>query len=192
MDNGPGKPATVDAAPLSPRGALEAAWPDGEREPMQWLDKPLSVGRASGQRFVQPQQRGSQMKAQICSFVIIALNREFKDETEEKGFWYKYGFQYKKVYGVYKGEHERSYVIPVDPDEGAWDVGALRSIAYCANQESILVVHGDGSAFLHYTSDQRYGEVEYLGQWRDVPESVAKGSDCYTYDPQTGKYYLAG
>ena len=132
------------------------------------------------------------MKAQIRSFVIIALNREFKDEIEEKGFWDQYDFRYKKVYGVYKGEHERSYVIPVDPDEGARDVGALRSIAYLNNQESILVVHGDGSAYLHYTSDPWYGHVEFIGRWRDVPEGEAKASDCYTYDPHTGRYYLAG
>ena len=192
MDKGPGKSATVDAAPHSRVALIERPGQEGKGNRCNGWINHCPLDGLAGNVLFNHKRKGAIMRSRIQPFVVIALNREFKDQSEEKEFWSRYDFRYKPVYGVYKGESELSYIIPVDPDERALDVGALRSLAYRHNQESILVVHGDGSAFLHYTSDPRYGEVEYLGRWRDVPESVAKAGDCYTYDPSTGEYYLAG
>lgn len=92
----------------------------------------------------------------------------------------KAGVPYKVVYGVYKGESEKSLVVPM---EGY--VGLVREICLLYNQECYLELGADRSAFLTYMSAAP--KSEYLG--RLIYSKVVPKVDSYTYDPATSGYF---
>lgn len=92
------------------------------------------------------------------------------------------GVPYKKVNGYYGGEPETSFVVPNHPRA----IEVASKLAKDSNQESILHTDAEGKAKLVYSD----GKVEELpGTIKEVSSEVAKGSDGYTHDPATDKYY---
>ena len=134
------------------------------------------------------------MRAMIHPFVILALNNESAEQ--DMAVLNEHGFRFKHVDGVYKGEKENSYIIPLSHDEDLanFNLSVLRSLALTYNQECILRVHSDGSAYLINTdkcSVSKYGHESYIGQWREVSRHHAEALDGYTYDPEMGRYFAA-
>ena len=134
------------------------------------------------------------MRERIIPFVVIALNNESAEQ--DMAIFAEYDIPFKHVNGVYKGEKENAYVIPLPHDGERQDflLAVLRSLAMGYNQECILRVHPDGSAYLVNTDKcrvSRYGKETYIGQWQEVSRHHAETIDGYTYDPETGRYFAA-
>ena len=97
----------------------------------------------------------------------------------------------KKVLGAYKGQTERAYVFDVGqsgPNFGEVDTAKLRAcigLAEAYGQDSVLFLSYAREAQLIYCNSR---DVETLGQWTAVPESVAIKQDNWTRD--AGQYYI--
>jgi hypothetical protein len=85
------------------------------------------------------------------------------------------------VEGCYKGAHETSFMVIQRPGEQLQS--SLWELSQDYNQESILVREPSGATTL-VGSDWS----EYIGQWRPVPEPVAKMHDAWT--KRNGQYYI--
>lgn len=134
------------------------------------------------------------MRDRIRPFVILALNNDSAEQ--DMAVLKEYDIPFKRVDGVYKGEKENAYVVPLPYDEDGAEflLAALRSLAMGYNQECILRVHPDGSAYLVNTdkcSVSRYGRESYIGQWQEVSRHHAETLDGYTFDPESGRYFAA-
>lgn len=92
---------------------------------------------------------------------------------------------YKRVDGVWHGEHERAYIVPCRTDTMR---RVLISLARGNGQSHVLFVREDASAVLHEIATDIDHEH---GQWREVPKVIALAAPCYTYDGITGAYYVA-
>ena len=95
--------------------------------------------------------------------------REFLDAEEIK---------YIEVEGVYKGEHERSFLVPDTDRARAISENTARSYG----QECILLVDANKRAELVYQDGTR----EQIGTWRRVRLNEAPNS--YTIGPRGEKY----
>ena len=125
------------------------------------------------------------MRDFVTEFIAIALNKD--DFLKEWNILNDAGFPYfKAVHGVWKGESEWSYIVPVRTSE---EVKRLAEVAREHEQEAILHVNPDRSAYLIYTGDTDDFRKEYIGQWDSVSREIAKTLDGYTYDQNTGTYY---
>lgn len=116
---------------------------------------------------------------------ILALNAG--SEEHERAILAANGFNANKpLVGVYKGQEERSWLVALSDTEDAR--AKLVELAAAYDQESVLFSGMDRYSVLHYVED---GREEQLGVLRAVPAGVAKGKDCYTFDPVSGEYFIA-
>lgn len=94
------------------------------------------------------------------------------------------GLPFKEVIGYYKGNKEVSFVC-----DDFW-IGEAKAYALKYNQESVLVIEGDGKTFLEYLP-LTTNSAEFVGYFREVPKEHAITCKSYTYDPATQKYFVA-
>ena len=124
------------------------------------------------------------MKAFITPFAVIALNQlSYLDELR---LLKEYGFSFKEAQGCYKGENERSYIIPCRNDVMKKNIIAL---ARHCNQEGILFVRSDGSAYNYRIAFNGGPIIEELGMFKRVDELSATRAGFYT--KLNNKYYIA-
>lgn len=113
-------------------------------------------------------------------------------------FLIAWGIGHKRVNGVYKGTEEDAWVVNADHFNKLIAGGIL------AGEESVLVLNtfdsrdrrdaelwflqGPGKLSMH---DSIIATVEKLGKFGSVTEQEAKQNESYTFDPETGTYYLA-
>ena len=117
-------------------------------------------------------------------FVIFAINSDMDSRAEQDLIGAFLGKSVKKLTGCYNGKTEHSYLVVLDNEE---DLILVRDLAAIYNQESILYVDNEREAKLHYLSQP---SQKRLGRWSNVSAPVAISSDCYTFDPATGRYYV--
>lgn len=91
-----------------------------------------------------------------------------------------------EVDGCYKGETERAVLCELEHTE---DYDAVMSYARLFGQESILYIHKNRDAALHFTDDSLAYGSQYLGRLKAVHESTAKRHDGYTRT-NNGAYYV--
>jgi len=97
------------------------------------------------------------------------------------------GVVFGEVKGCYKGKLEYAFILVSDSQQGHKDNFQLAySLGQLFNQESILEVHNDDTAVLHYLG----GDSVKLGQLVEVPSAEALASDSYTFEPVTGRYFV--
>lgn len=99
------------------------------------------------------------------------------------------GLNFRVVRGVYKGVAELSFVLfgdDIRTHEG--NLQACINLARLFNQESVLEVHNDGAAALHYLNSGY--RVERIGTFKGVSEAEAAGREAFTYDPLSGQYFV--
>lgn len=97
------------------------------------------------------------------------------------------GFNPVRLYGVYKGISERSFMVPIGIPVNP-DIQQIKTIAFTVfDQESVLTRYSDGSAWLEFPDSSK---DQQFGQFKEVTEQTAKQSGDYTYRPDTGKYYM--
>jgi hypothetical protein len=120
---------------------------------------------------------------QITPFVVFAINHP-AGERFERALLRQLNLPHKAVQGVWKREHERSYVVPLTPE----NLIKVERIARKWNQEAIMIVRQTGEAVLLFLDGR--GE-QYLGRWQEVARTHAESLDGYTFDPETERYYAA-
>lgn len=114
---------------------------------------------------------------------FIALNAG--TDEQELTILKEHGFQANKpMKGVYKGKEENSWLICITGQEQR---RKLVDLAREYKQESILFSGIDRTCTLHYIED---GREEILGVLTETPEHHAKQQQSYTFDPQSGKYWV--
>lgn len=114
---------------------------------------------------------------------ILALNTG--SEAEEKAILKAHGFSANKpLEGHYKGEQEQAWLVCLSGQE---DRRKLVELAREYKQESVLFSGIDRTSVLYFVGD---GHEEIVGVLTEVHESIAKEKDAYTFDPQSGKYFL--
>jgi hypothetical protein len=117
--------------------------------------------------------------------VMLALNADDVLEREEK-ILRDAGFSaIKPVYGVYKGEAERGWLVVISNDN---DLKNICDLAWKYNQEAVLYSGVDRWSKLVYHD----GSEMELGLLYTAPEFIARQRDCYTYDGETGLYWVTG
>ena len=115
---------------------------------------------------------------------ILAIN--VGDEQTERDILKSRGFKANKpLVGVYKGQEERAWLVPVTDAESRQEIVAL---AKDYNQESVLFSGIDRTTVLHYVETHK---VEEIGVLSAVPEDYAKAQESYTLDPESGQYFVA-
>ena len=113
-------------------------------------------------------------------------------------YLHAWGIGHKRVNGVYKGTAEDAWVVNADYFRKLVIGGILR------DEESVLVLstfdsrdrrdaelwflRGPGELSM---TDSIVCSVEKLGKFGSVTEAEAKSQESYTFDPETGTYYLA-
>ena len=119
----------------------------------------------------------------FTKIAILALNLDTQKE-EEKALT-DAGLKFKPLMGVYKGQSERSYLVPLT----VHNTGLVFGLARKYNQESILISDIDRSTKLVYLKG--HGSEESIGVLTHVSEGKAKSHDGYTYDPKSNQYWVA-
>jgi homospermidine synthase len=117
----------------------------------------------------------------------------FQSKTDEHSDYKNTGFvqkqfkacniPFKLVQGVYKGNKELSFIIDLKYQNAAME------LARQYNQESVLVVDSIGKATLKYLPMSIESDTS-LGYFQETTETIAKSHDAYTYDIDTGIYYI--
>ena len=116
---------------------------------------------------------------------IFALNG--KDEAQERFLIERAGFTANKsMIGVYQGKEERAWLVPITSSE---QKARLLELAAEYKQESVLFSGIDRTCQLHFVES---GRVEHIGVLSTVSEQYAKGKESYSFDPESGNYYVAG
>lgn len=92
------------------------------------------------------------------------------------------GIDYKAVMGVYKGDSETSFVVPVVSQ--SLKESLVKIMLDKFGQESVLELSPRRRAFL-LTKD---GE-KCIGNWKEVTREYATSQDSYTYDQRSEKYW---
>lgn len=126
------------------------------------------------------------MRASHAPVVIFSL-AQIPEIFEMFDTWARCGAG-KRVVGSYKGEKEQSYMLPASD----FYVRGLPEVCARHEQESVLYLDGQRGAWLRFAPEYGESGQKYLGQWREVPEAVAASRDAWTYDPQSGRFYVAG
>ena len=110
---------------------------------------------------------------------ILALNIE--DASNELSIVRSnLGNDARPVEGVYKGKHERAYIVPLIDTT----LNDVLKLAREFDQESILFLDNQRQGWLHYC-DRCLSD--YLGTFKEVSPMVADTLDTYTKDGV--KYY---
>ena len=114
--------------------------------------------------------------------VILALNH--KTAKEDIQYLEKEQLRdFTMVKGVYKGQKENAYIIPIYQT----NINKLYDIARKHRQESILYIDNTNNAELLYCDESK--KIK-LGNFVEVPKAEAEKQDCYTHMPLTDKYYI--
>ena len=102
-----------------------------------------------------------------------------------------FGFKYKVVEGVYRGESELSILVPVINQ--VFDLATVEQLAHIYNQHSILFFDSDRNAELKFmvkAFDENLDQVksEKLGKFIATTKGIATQCDNYTKDGNN--YYI--
>jgi hypothetical protein len=95
--------------------------------------------------------------------------------------------QFQVVNGVYKGAKELVFLMAsADVDTHDQNVTAAYMIGLLFNQESLLEVHNDSTAVLHYLG----GDSQQIGNFTQVERIEALSHDSYTFEPVSNRYFV--
>ena len=102
-----------------------------------------------------------------------------------------FGFNYKVVEGVYRGESELSILVPVINQ--VFDLATVEQLAHIYNQHSILFVDSNRNAELKFmvkTFDENLDQVrsEKLGKFIATTKGIA--TQCENYTKDGNNYYI--
>ena len=102
-----------------------------------------------------------------------------------------FGFKYKVVEGVYRGESELSILVPVINQ--VFDLATVEQLAHIYNQHSILFVDSDRNAELKFmvkAFDENLDQVksEKLGKFIATTKGIA--TQCENYTKDGNNYYI--
>jgi len=103
-----------------------------------------------------------------------------------------FGFNYKVVEGVYRGESELSILVPVINQ--VFDLATVEQLAHIYNQQSILFVDSDRNAELKFmvkAFDASLNELpksEKLGKFIATTKGIA--TQCENYTKDGNNYYI--
>ena len=102
-----------------------------------------------------------------------------------------FGFKYKVVEGVYRGESELSILVPVINQ--VFDLATVEQLAHIYNQHSILFVDSDRNAELKFmvkAYDENLDQVrsEKLGKFIATTKGIA--TQCNSYTKDGNDYYI--
>ena len=102
-----------------------------------------------------------------------------------------FGFKYKVVEGVYRGESELSILVPVINQ--VFDLATVEQLAHIYNQHSILFVDSDRNAELKFmvkAFDENLDQVrsEKLGKFVATTKGIA--TQCNSYTKDGNDYYI--
>ena len=102
-----------------------------------------------------------------------------------------FGFNYKVVEGVYRGESELSILVPVINQ--VFDLATVEQLAHIYNQHSILFVDSDRNAELKFmvkAFDENLDQVrsEKLGKFIATTKGIA--TQCENYTKDGNNYYI--
>ncbi len=115
-------------------------------------------------------------------YLVMAANEQ---EFEFINWLNENEFQYSMLQGCYKGIKEMSFKIEL---RYQLDRSILIGKAKEYNQESILIIENDAASLWYLKSKV----IESLGAWREVPETLARSSEAYSFDLRSQRYYMAG
>lgn len=117
----------------------------------------------------------------IC---IIALNTECL--VKERQILNDLGFTgLKRLNGVYKGDHEFSWLVVLEKEE---DIVTLIELALEYKQDSILFSNSERETMLVHPDGRPH---KYIGTLKNTDRTEAHKHDGYTFDPETGMYWVA-
>ncbi len=113
----------------------------------------------------------------------------FNRHEKFKGFLDAEGISYVELIGVYKGVKELSLLLQ-STDIREHESNLQRAIEFGRNygQESILEVHNDDTAILHYL-DSGY-RTDMVGKLRVTTKEDAETRSSYSYEPNSGLYMV--
>ena len=95
--------------------------------------------------------------------------------------------RFQVVNGVYKGAKELVFLMAsTDFYTHDQNVTVAYMVGHLFNQESVLEVHNDGTAVLHYLG----GNKVSLGKFQEVNEVEALNHDSYTHEPVLDRYFV--
>ena len=102
-----------------------------------------------------------------------------------------FGFKYKVVEGVYRGESELSILVPVINQ--VFDLATVEQLAHIYNQHSILFVDSNRNAELKFmvkAFDENLDQVktEKLGKFIATTKGIA--TQCENYTKDGNNYYI--
>jgi len=103
-----------------------------------------------------------------------------------------FGFKYKVVEGVYRGESELSILVPVINQ--VFDLATVEQLAHIYNQHSILFVDSDRNAELKFmvkpfdASLNELPKSEKLGKFIATTKGIA--TQCENYTKDGNNYYI--
>ena len=103
-----------------------------------------------------------------------------------------FGFNYKVVEGVYRGESELSILVPVINQ--VFDLATVEQLAHIYDQQSILFVDSDRNAELKFmvkAFDASLNELpksEKLGKFIATTKGIA--TQCNSYTKDGNDYYI--
>lgn len=112
---------------------------------------------------------------------ILATGITASNEQADAAIAGFFGVTPRPVEGCYKGETERSYLVP---DNG---VGETRVLEFLREykQESALLLDNQRNAFLVYSDD---GRREHIGEFTEASKAIAEVQEGWT--KVDGKYYI--
>ena len=136
------------------------------------------------------------MRAQKYPMIIFAVNTE-KRPAEEllyvKESMHSGVIDVLPVTGSYKNVQEQSYaaILPMPGQEkgqGFFICQSIVELALAHKQESVLIVDANGQAKLMFMNEE-LSEID-LGEFKAVPEDVARMQESWTYDPRLNTYFI--
>lgn len=126
---------------------------------------------------------------------VSAFRTDKSDEQNRVNHEYAFkmlksrGFNFQVVRGTYKGVSELAFVLLAgDVKTHEDNLRVAFELAHLYSQESVLEVHNDGTAELHYL-DNGY-RVERIGTFRAASELEASKRDSFTYEPKSNQYFV--
>lgn len=97
-----------------------------------------------------------------------------------------YGIGFKTVRGCYKGSIEVSFYCVLKNDE---DLKTVLGLAADFEQETVLIRHPETDSCELWKPET--GEpLETIGTWSETTKTGAELAEGYTYDIETGIYYI--
>lgn len=95
--------------------------------------------------------------------------------------------RFQVVNGVYKGTKELVFLMSsTDVNTHDQNLTVAYMLGFLFNQESLLEVHNDSTAVLHYLG----GNSKQIGSFTQVEQIEALNHDSYTFEPITNRYFV--